>query len=499
MSGDTLTAYRRNGHAGAYTPSPATDASDAERAVIGAMLLGGVDDERLRPEHFGDERCRRTFDAIIDMRADGAAIDAVTLRRELLSRGWAPGDGWEAFLRETMEAVPHTFHLDSYTTQTIDAWRRREIISTARQVSIAAGDPTVDVADIESHFFDALAVDDTSLLSTPVSLAKLLQTHRDLRSPIIHGIARAGEIVSFVAPTKVGKSWGAKDLALAVTTGRPWLDRFETVAGNVLYIDNELHLETLVHRFRSVTYARSLSTEDCAGRIDILTLRGRLIDIHGLSAMLRRVEPGTYSIIILDALYRFLPAGVSENDNANMAAVYNELDAIADRMQGGIVSIHHSSKGDQSGKSITDVGSGAGSLSRAADSHLIIRPHETKDCYVLDAAVRSWAPVDPLVLRWEFPIWVPADELDPANLRQPKGRGDSQKEAMDRQGIATLTKVMRDESDPCSRHRLRSLTGMGLDRLNKLLRTMQDAGDIKITGTETARNGEKVELFSLTV
>ena len=41
------------------------------------------------------------------------------------------------------------------------------------------------------------------------------------------------------------------------------------------------------------------------------------------------------------------------------------------------------SKGDQSGKSTTDVGSGAGSQSRAADTHLIIRQHEQEDVAVM--------------------------------------------------------------------------------------------------------------------
>ncbi len=43
----------------------------------------------------------------------------------------------------------------------------------------------------------------------------------------------------------------------------------------------------------------------------------------------------------------------------------------------------------QAGKAITDVGAGAGSQSRATDTHLILRPHEEKNCAVLDAAVRS--------------------------------------------------------------------------------------------------------------
>ena len=36
---------------------------------------------------------------------------------------------------------------------------------------------------------------------------------------------------------------------------------------------------------------------------------------------------------------------------------------------------------------------------------------------VVDAAVRSWPPVEPRCLRWTFPVWNPDDSLDPEALR----------------------------------------------------------------------------------
>jgi hypothetical protein len=79
--------------------------------------------------------------------------------------------------------------------------------------------------------------------------------------------------------------------------------------------------------------------------------------------------------------------------------------------------IHHASKGNQSAKSVTDVGAGAGAQSRATDTHLVLRPHEEKNAVVLDAAARSWPPIAPICLRWEFPLWKPASDLDPTALR----------------------------------------------------------------------------------
>lgn len=250
-----------------------------------------------------------------------------------------------------------------------------------------------------------------------------------LRPPVINKLLREGETMNVIAAPKTGKSWLTLDLALSVAAGRPWLGRYETVAGDVLIIDNELHRETSASRIPQVARARGMDYASVGRHVAIDNLRGRLRDIFALRSYFDRLEPGRFRLIVLDAFYRFMPLGGDENDNATMASVYNAIDSYADRLGCCFVLIHHSSKGNQSGKSVTDVGAGAGSQSRATDSHLVLRPHEEDGCVVLDAAVRSWAPIDPAGLRWTFPVWDVDPGLDPALLRseRPARRKDEKK------------------------------------------------------------------------
>jgi len=253
-----------------------------------------------------------------------------------------------------------------------------------------------------------------------------------LRPPIINKLLREGETMNIIAAPKTGKSWLTLDLALSVASGRPWLGRYETTPGEVLIIDNELHRETSASRVPQVARARGLDFAQVGRRVAIDNLRGRLRDIFALRPYFDRLEPGRFRLIILDALYRFMPLGGDENDNATMAGIYNAIDAYADRLGCSFVLIHHSTKGNQSSKSVTDVGAGAGSQSRATDSHLVLRPHEESGCVVLDAAVRSWAPIDPAGLRWSFPVWDFDPSLDPTQLRQErpsKRKAEKQDEA----------------------------------------------------------------------
>lgn len=249
------------------------------------------------------------------------------------------------------------------------------------------------------------------------TVRELLLAYPNLRPPILDGLLREGETMNVIAGSKVGKSWLTIDLALSIATGRPWLGRFPAERGKVLIIDNELHPETSSHRLPQVAEARGISRDEYIDSISVDNRRGSLKSLDELGPYFREIGAGKYKLIILDAFYRFLSEGTDENDNGAMARLYNRLDSYADILRSGFALVHHASKGGQSGKAVTDVGAGAGAQSRATDTHLVMRPHEEDGVVVLDAAVRSWRPINPICLRWDFPVWNEEHGLDPRLLR----------------------------------------------------------------------------------
>ncbi len=284
--------------------------------------------------------------------------------------------------------------------------------------SIARYEPhAVSVALAENHWAQDHG---TPAYPRPLTVRELMAAHRTLRAPVIQGLLRRGETMNVIAPPKTGKSWLVLALAMAVATGRNWLDTFETVTGNVLIIDNELHAETLAHRIPQVAECLRIGMNEIAETISVQSLRGQLRDIFSLGKYFESIEMGKYALIVLDAFYRFMPRDMDENDNGTMANIYNHVDALADRVGCSFVLIHHATKGNQSAKAVTDVGAGAGSQARATDTHLILRPHEEHGAVVLEAAVRSWPPVEPMALRWLFPLWKPDIDLDPTLLKCEK-------------------------------------------------------------------------------
>ncbi|MBX3423415.1 MAG: AAA family ATPase [Pirellulaceae bacterium] len=262
---------------------------------------------------------------------------------------------------------------------------------------------------------------DAVSLAKPVSFVELAKQHTELRQPVVHGLLRLGEVANVIAAPKVGKSFLAGNLAWCIATGRPWLSH-DVEPGRVLVIDNELHAETLASLLDQIADAMKIDHSQ-RGLLDVISLRGRAMSVETLTLL--DVPPDRYRLVVLDALYRTLPPGTSENDNSAMMSVYNHLDAIAAKWQAAIVVVNHSSKGQQGDKFITDVGAGAGAISRAADTHLVIRPHEDSEQCVLEAVCRSWQSPEPVSIRFNWPLWS-ATTAEPLVKKQTRRNTEEQ-------------------------------------------------------------------------
>ncbi len=261
---------------------------------------------------------------------------------------------------------------------------------------------------------------------------RLLKENPERKPVIIEGLLRKGEVLTIIAPPKVGKSWLVQSLAVTVAVGKPldgWLGMATPcrmdISGShpdIMLIDGELHRETLADRLRTTKHLLGVGDWYIGDHLSTCALRGKGLTIDDLAL----VGP-PFDLIIIDPLYRFLPPGVEENSNAAMARVYNRLAEIAERSDAAIVVVHHTTKGNQSDKGITDVGAGAGSQSRATDNLMILREHEEEGAFVVEAVVRSFDPLPPFVIRWKGPGWERAPDLDPSRLKRASRRGRAAK------------------------------------------------------------------------
>ena len=299
-----------------------------------------------------------------------------------------------------------------------------------------------------------------------------------MRSVVIEGLARRGEVVNIVAATKIGKSWLALLLLLCVSTGRLWLGR-KTTKGRVLLLDNELHDETIQNRIHTVADAAGIVQRPDDAAFDYVELRGEAIGIGDIEYQLSAFQPGDLTLIVMDAKYRFFGNGMQENSNDDQTAFHNAVDRLAKQLNCVIVLVHHSTKGDQGGKSVVDVGSGGGSQARAADCHLILRTHEDgDDLCVLDAALRTFKKVEPQTLRWEFPLWTVDESVEPT-VKQAQTRSDATNDKRVKTKITSILQMLR--LAPGNIHSENKLSGNHAGSLTyrSAIAQLQEAGEIE--------------------
>jgi hypothetical protein len=320
----------------------------------------------------------------------------------------------------------------------------------------------------------------------PIPLSELIKLYPHLNDPIIDRLLRRGETMNIVAPSKAGKSWLSNHCGLCFASGQLFLGEFKCTPGRVLLLDNELHRNTIGFRNKKVAEAMGLDLERCLPLIEVKSLRGERMDLVRIAQWLEQFKPGDYSVIILDAWYRALPAGVSENENEQVMQLYNIIDYVTNRLDCGWINVHHSTKGLQGDKRVTDVGSGASAQARAADTHLVLREHEDKEAAVLGVALRSFPPVEPIALRFEFPLWVPDDSLDPEKLKGKQTANDQRQKKRDAEGMGKLSSALVEGAATFTE--LGRKTGFGHGRLTRLLNLLESEGAVEVETTNIYGN-----------
>lgn len=269
---------------------------------------------------------------------------------------------------------------------------------------------------------------------------------------IVDGLLSRGDTGNLIASTKVGKSWFAMFLLFCVACGERWLGR-PTRKGRVCLVDNEIRHNELENRFAAVHQALDFDTSDAAP-FDFFAMRGEVAGLGELEANLGRYGKGELSLLVIDAKYRLFCHGMQENSNDDQTVFHNRIDQLASRLDCAVLLIHHSTKGSQATKTVTDIGSGGGSQSRAVDCHMVLRPHEQEGLAVLDAAGRNFAPSPSVTVKWEFPLWSLEGSVKPV-VKQEDFRNEARvHRAKQDKAIAILQMLEREPNRTASENKL---------------------------------------------
>ena len=181
-------------------------------------------------------------------------------------------------------------------------------------------------------------------------------------------------------------------------------------------INPELQKFSFDKRVQSI--ARSLSGVTTLENFNSITTRGKKKSASQLLPLLKtRIETGRYGAILLDSIYKLYPIDIDENSNAAVGAFLNDLESLASKAGASIIYSHHFSKGNQSMKEALDRASGAGAFTRDPDTIVNMTKHSTEKCYTVDFTLRDFPPVEPYVIRVNWPNVQREPSLNPKDLK----------------------------------------------------------------------------------
>lgn len=278
---------------------------------------------------------------------------------------------------------------------------------------------------------------------------------------IIQGLLRDGEVGFIGSVSKSGKSWLVGYLIWCIVTGCNWLG-LNVKKGKVLLIDNELKKREIDWRHWQICRALHHFPED--GELKVVSRRGKSCDINLVADRILQMDLTGVVLIVIDAIYKAIPDGKSENDNEAMGKLMNTLQNIAERKNIAVMCVHHATKGDQSHKSTLDILAGAGSFGRSLDAMIAVRDHEQEGLNVIEFRSRTNPDPEPISAKFAFPLWESVT-VQP-EVKKPKSANETNQAKRDKEAKEKVAANLSTTKWRSVRQ-LRRYTGMGEPRVEK--------------------------------
>lgn len=272
----------------------------------------------------------------------------------------------------------------------------------------------------EQKAYDRAEAGPPALQFNPTPVSEM--AHIPYPDVVIEGLLRKKEILLMGGSSKAWKSWARMDLLYCASNGFDWFG-FKTHKGLVLHIDLELLSADIFWRFNQIhqNYCER-GLHGCLDNVLIVSLREMDFGPDDLPMIVECFKERSLSLLSLDPIYR-LVRGKGESDPVAVTTLLIDFLRIASKLNVAIALLQHFTKGDQSTKDSQDRFSGSAVWSRFPDALLTFTENEAgRDTFSCEFTLRSFQPIDPFGVRWDFPRFAIDARLDPEKIKSKAGR-----------------------------------------------------------------------------
>jgi hypothetical protein len=264
---------------------------------------------------------------------------------------------------------------------------------------------------------------------------------------------------------KIGKSWLALALGVAIASGGTALGRIPTEAGDVLYPALEDNKRSLQERMRRIMHGGSWPErlhltnawpKTGNGGLDLLD---EWCEVHPEARL-----------VIVDTLARVRPIRSGRGDlYAEDYRIGQDLKALADSHGIAVLVIHHLRKMDSDDP--LELLSGTLGLPGAADSVLVMKRERGKDDATLFVTGRDVEERE-LAVEWDEALWQWVHRGSAEEYRRSEARKD-------------ILRLLEKEGEPLSPREIADAVGKKDTAVRQLLRSMVQDGEVLRHGTSS--------------
>jgi len=410
--------------------------------------------DQLCSANFRDPRCREIYAHVLTLQEEGRPPDIMWLDKKL-------SEDLRDYARSILETAPSPANFPRYLEDIKDATTRYEWWQFAQYAKQLVNDtnrsPDTISADLQERMSEFGPGESPSFPSI-LNAADLQKMDIPTPPEVISGTLHQGGKMFISAPPKIGKTWLLMDLAISVSNGIKWWGK-ETTQTGVLYVNFELEQWEVKKRLSKILAAKQEGNLD---QLDILSFKGVPVDVESLRSILRRqLKQKSYGLIIVDPIYKVYGERC-ENSATDMADLMNHIGAIIKEFKAAVVFVAHQTKGNQSGKETRDRIAGSGVFVRDPDSLVYLTEHEEEGCYIVSSITRSFPPQDEFVMRWEFPLMVREDDMNPERLKARRSGNPAKHHSVEE----IMAHVPHDK--PIDKNELRGKASKAKIALNKI-------------------------------
>lgn len=212
--------------------------ANAENSTLGSVLHDNAALHDIAPilvpEDFGGYAQSEAWSAVLDMYAEGKAIDILTLGDELKKRGVFDKLGGDDFLISLIQSTPHHVHATHYAEIVKDKSTRRKVHQAGQEIvsqSIDITTPTAELLETATTKVFAVAVQGTKERAVEVRVvAKDIMPR--IQAKLDRGVSIPG--LSTGLPALDNRIEGFQNSHMITVAGRPGSGKAQPVSSHVV-------------------------------------------------------------------------------------------------------------------------------------------------------------------------------------------------------------------------------------------------------------------------